>query len=112
MPYVTVKTKLIIHSACHIIRKRWLSMSHMRKCTISWLRGYSKTKKNWNEILHWLRIIMVQPTHVADHFYQFETLGGFSKSVRLVFTLIWISCAWEIWKERNVRVFRQKESSL
>jgi len=44
--------------------------------------------KTWNEIMHWLRIIMVQPAHVANHFYQFETLGGFSKSVRLVFNLI------------------------
>jgi len=44
--------------------------------------------KIWDAILHWLGFIMVQTTQVANHFYQFETLGGFSKSVRIVFNLI------------------------
>jgi len=47
--------------------------------------------KIWDDILHWLGFIMVQPPHVADHFYQFETLGGFSDSDRFVFNLIWLT---------------------
>ena len=41
---------------------------------------------------------MVQQAQVVDYFYRFETLDGFSKHVRLVFNLIWLSWAWEIWK--------------
>jgi len=55
---------------------------------------------------------MVQPAQVAYQFYQFETLGGFSKSLCIFFILIWLYCVWEIWNKRNAYIFRQQESSL
>jgi len=40
MPRVPIKNKkLIIQSARHVIRKRWLSVPRQRKCTFSWPRG-------------------------------------------------------------------------
>jgi len=36
----------------------------------------------------------------------------FSQSIHLVFNSICLSCAWVIWNERNVRVFRQNGSSI
>ncbi|KEH19077.1 transmembrane protein, putative [Medicago truncatula] len=50
--------------------------------------------------------------HVPDHLYQFGTLGGFSKNNRSAFHLIWLSCVWMIWLERNARVFHQIEASI
>jgi len=59
--------------------------------------SFNYFRKIWNDILHWLGL-MVQQAQVVDYFYRFETLDGFSKHVRLVFNLIWLSWAWEIWK--------------
>jgi len=55
---------------------------------------------------------MVYPEHVSDHLHQFGTLGGFSKSIHKAFNLIWLSCVWVVWIERNARVFNQKKATL
>jgi len=47
----------------------------------------------WNGILHWLGFSMVQLEHAVNHLHQFESLDSFHKSIRLVFNLIWLSCA-------------------
>ena len=52
------------------------------------------------------------PEHVSDHLYQFGTLGGFSKNNCSAFQLIWLSCVWVIWLERNACVFQQTEASI
>jgi len=53
---------------------------------------------------------MVQSTQVVDHFYQFETLGGFSKSVHLVFNLIWLFCVWGKFGMKEMLRFFVKKS--
>ncbi|RHN79618.1 putative reverse transcriptase zinc-binding domain-containing protein [Medicago truncatula] len=68
--------------------------------------------KLWYGISHWLSCHIVFPEHVPDHLYQFGTLGGFSKNNRSAFHLIWLSCVWVIWLERNARVFHQTEASI
>jgi len=68
--------------------------------------------KLWYGISHWLRYHIVFPEHVSDHLYQFGTLGGFFKRNRSTFNLIWLSCVWVIWIERNAWVFHQKEVPL
>jgi len=54
MPRVSQKNKKFIQSACHVIRKMWLSVPCQRKCTVSWpigvflfffLQGRNPTKK-------------------------------------------------------------------
>jgi len=54
----------------------------------------------------------VFPEHVSDHLYQFGSLEGFSKGNRSAFHLIWLSCVWVIWLERNAQVFHQTEASI
>jgi len=68
--------------------------------------------KLWYGISHWLSYHIVFFEHMPDHLYQSGTLGGFSKKHRSSFNLIWLSCVWMIWLERNARVFHQKEASI
>ncbi|AES67309.1 hypothetical protein MTR_2g089160 [Medicago truncatula] len=55
---------------------------------------------------------LVLPENVLDHLYQFGTFSGFSNSKRSTLNLIWLSCVWVIWLERNARIFHQKEASF
>jgi len=68
--------------------------------------------KLWYGISHWLSYHIVFPEHVPDHLYQFGTLGGFSKNNCSAFHLIWLSCVWVIWLERNARVLHQTQASI
>jgi len=52
--------------------------------------------KLWYGISNWLSFHIVYPEHVSDHLHQFGTLGGFYKSIRSAFNLIWFSCVWVI----------------
>jgi len=68
--------------------------------------------KIWIGISNWLGFTTVHPKHVADHFLQFENLGGFPKNIRITFQLIWLAFIWVIWCERNAQIFRNQEESL
>ena len=68
--------------------------------------------KIWYGVTSCLGFVMVHPDHLSDHLLQFETLGGFPKSICLALNLIRLSCVWVFWNERNTRVFQQKEASL
>lgn len=63
---------------------------------------------NWHDISNWLGFITVPHEHVSDHFLWFKNLGGFSKNIR--FNLIWLTCVWVVWSERNARLFHQKDT--
>jgi len=49
------------------------------------------------------------PLDVAGHFTQFSFFGGATKSRRSLLQVIWFATMWEIWKERNNRIFNAKE---
>ena len=68
--------------------------------------------KLWYGISHWLGYDIVFPENVSDHLYQFGTFSGFSNSTHLALNLIWLSCVWLIWLERNARILYQKEASF
>jgi len=68
--------------------------------------------KLWYGISQWLGYQLVFPDNVSDHLYQFSTFSGFSNSKRSALNLIWLSCVWVIWLERNARIFHQKEASF
>jgi len=38
--------------------------------------------------------------------------GGFSINICSAFYLIWLSCVWTIWRDRNAKVFQQKGNSI
>ena len=63
-------------------------------------------------VLHWLNFVSVQPASITDHFNQFRHLRGSSQILRLSLHLIWASCAWVTWNERNRRNFKHSELSM
>ena len=66
----------------------------------------------WYFILRWLGIYFVLPSDVISHFIQFSFLCGAAKSKRSILQVIWYATMWEIWKERNNRVFNNKICSI
>jgi len=66
----------------------------------------------WNFILRWLRVSFVLPGDASSHYYQFNFIGGVAKSRRSILQVIWFATVWEIWKERNNRVFNEKQCSI
>jgi len=66
----------------------------------------------WFFILRWLGIYTVMPYDVISHFTQFSFIGGAAKSKRYILQVIWYATVWEIWKERNNRVFSEKQWSI
>jgi hypothetical protein len=59
----------------------------------------------WNHILRWLGVSSVLPDDALSHYYQFNFIGGATKSRRSILQVIWYATVWEIWKERNNRIF-------
>jgi len=66
----------------------------------------------WNHILQWIGVYAVMLVSVVDHFVQFSYFGGAAKLRRSILQVIWFATAWEIWKERNERIFNAHESSI
>jgi len=54
----------------------------------------------------------VLPCDASSHFYQLSFIGGATKSRRSILQVIWYATVWEIWKERNNRVFNDKHCSI
>jgi hypothetical protein len=66
----------------------------------------------WNHILRWLRLSAVLPYDAASHYYQFSNIGGVAKARCSILQVIWFATVWEIWKERNNRIFNDKYCSM
>ena len=59
----------------------------------------------WNHLLRWFGIVAVLPNDAKGHLYQFSFVGGTQKSKQSLLQVIWMATVWEIWKERNNRIF-------
>jgi len=66
----------------------------------------------WHCIYRWLDIYAAVPLYVTDHFNQFSYGGGISKVRHSILQVIWFATVWEIWKERNNRLFKDKYCSV
>lgn len=66
----------------------------------------------WHHIFQWLVISAVLPFDLAAFFNQFSFFGGAAKSRRSILQVIWFATVWEIWKERNNRIFNAKDSTI
>ena len=66
----------------------------------------------WNHIYQWIGVSAFMPADVADHFIQFSYIGGAAKTRCSILQVIWFATTWEIWKERNNKIFNAKESSI
>jgi len=64
-------------------------------------------------IHNWLDVFSVIPKVPANHFIQFSSVRGNCSKVKMsIVHLIWYATTWEIWKERNNRLFNAKECSI
>lgn len=59
----------------------------------------------WYLIYRWLGISGIVPSQVSAHFTQFSGSGGIGNKRRSITQVIWFATVWEIWKERNNRLF-------
>jgi len=66
----------------------------------------------WNCILYWVCLSMVAPFDVSDHYYQFFFCGSGYQVRNNFLNIIWLATIWEIWKERNNRIFKDKDYSI
>ena len=66
----------------------------------------------WNCILLWLGISMVAPFEVSDHFTRFVVGGGGSQVWSTMLNVVWFATVWEIWKEKNNKIFKVKNCSI
>lgn len=65
----------------------------------------------WQLVLNWLGVCATCLSNVMYHFSQFCTSSGCGTSRRSFMSLIWFASTWIIWKERNDRLFQDKENS-
>ena len=66
----------------------------------------------WHIVLHWLGICIVQSGDIGGHTLQFDGAHVFGKGMRACIQTIGMACIWLIWKERNARIFGNKQISL
>jgi len=60
----------------------------------------------WYLICHWIGFSCVFLGSVSNHFLQFTQLAGLSRASHFYLKVIWLACAWTIWKERNNCIFK------
>jgi len=60
-------------------------------------------------IYSWIGVSLTTPFSVPDHFHQFSFSSGIGIKRRSILQVIWYALVWEIWKERNNRLFKGKE---
>jgi len=63
----------------------------------------------WHLIYRWIGVSVTNPFYVPDHFHQFSFSTGIGNKRRSMLQVIWYATVWEIWKERNNRLFKGKE---
>jgi len=66
----------------------------------------------WHLIYSWIGVSVTNPFYVPDHFHQFGYSDGTGKKRRSILQVIWFATVWEIWKERNNRLFKGKASPV
>ncbi|AES60922.1 hypothetical protein MTR_1g072480 [Medicago truncatula] len=60
----------------------------------------------------WLGLSVAAPLQVSDHFAQFTSSADTTKVHHSILQVIWFAVVWEIWKERNNRLFNVKDCSV
>ena len=66
----------------------------------------------WQLLLRWLGFSTALPFGVIGHFWQFSFDGGNVKDRGAILQVIWFATTWEIWKERNSRLFNGNDCPI
>jgi len=59
-----------------------------------------------------LGISTIIPYTLSNHIAQFVFAAGSTKTRQSIMQVLWFATVWEIWKERNNRIFKAKECSI
>lgn len=62
-------------------------------------------------IRNWLGILSIEPYRLGVHIVQFGLTCRQSSTFWFLLQLLWFSCVWTIWKERNRRIFIKKKNN-
>ncbi|GAU47037.1 hypothetical protein TSUD_239950 [Trifolium subterraneum] len=66
----------------------------------------------WPLVRSWIGSTLVTAQTLSNHFAQFTTSTGGTRSRRSFMQLIWLASVWVVWTERNHRLFRGSANSL
>jgi len=66
----------------------------------------------WHQVRQWIGFSSLDPNQVSDYFIQFSQSADSSKSRCSSLQLVWFSVVWEIWRERNNRLFNNKKDLI
>ncbi|MCI08555.1 heat-shock protein, partial [Trifolium medium] len=66
----------------------------------------------WALVRSWIGFSSVDPISLRDHFVQFTYLVGGLRARRSFLQLIWLTCVWIMWTERNHILFRGSTNKL
>jgi len=62
-------------------------------------------------VRRWIGVSSVEPHSIRDHFVQFTYYLGGSRESRSFLQLLWLLCIWQVWNERNNRLFNNVQIS-
>ena len=66
----------------------------------------------WHQVRAWTGVSGADPFDVSDHFIQFTFLTGRAATQRSFMQLVWLSCVWVLWTERDNRQFNNTEINI
>ena len=65
----------------------------------------------WVLVCNWIRLSMVPPCQLRDHFIQVSFMAGMPRGTHSFFKVIWFVCVRVIWKEHNNHIFKDTVST-
>ncbi|KAK2387235.1 hypothetical protein QL285_061035 [Trifolium repens] len=66
----------------------------------------------WALVRSWIGFSAADADSLTDHFLQFTYSAGGLRPRRSFLQLIWLTCVWVLWNERNHRVFKNSANSV
>jgi hypothetical protein len=66
----------------------------------------------WALVRSWIGFSTAEAHSIPDHFVQFTYSAGGPRARRSILQIIWLSCVWVVWTERNHRLFRSAASTV
>lgn len=66
----------------------------------------------WHRVRYWSGVSSANSVVIKDHFIQFGRLASFPRFTHPFLTVVWFSCVWTIWKERNTNIFNNKNVDM
>jgi hypothetical protein len=63
----------------------------------------------WHKLLNWLGVYTTLHNNAVSKFYHLTDLYGSGRMYTEIFSVVWFSCIWVLWKIHNEKIFKDKE---